>query len=442
MLPNIRQNDYLYPVPKFDLNAQDIEEFNHELSCFHSEFHDYFKRSESRGHFLNYMSGQFSELERKSIEPIALNVKGGNVRAMQRFVSDAPWDDNKIMIKYRNLVASDLQSPDGALIFDESGFAKKGNESIGVAKQYCGNLGKVDNSQVGVFAAYASEAGYSLVDKRLFIPEKWFGDEYESRRKKCKLPEETIFRTKPQLAVEMLNNLADEGTLPFKYILADSLYGISPEFIEAANKLVGTTYFVSVPDKTLCWLKSPVTVERKYKYKGEQRTKTVLVATEKKPISVSALAKNTNDYFWYRRKVSEGTKGPIVYEFTRRRVKLSGKGLPQQEVWVVIRRSIGKNPEYSYYISNASSSARLPLFVWLSGMRWAIEQCFKETKSELGMDQYEVRKFPGWHHHIITCMLGHFFLWHLKIRLGKKSSIYYSASAEILVSSPSANKGE
>ena len=429
MLPNIRQNDYLYSIPQFDLNTKDIEGFQDELGGFHSQFHDYFKRSESRGHFLNYMNGQFSELERKSIEPIALNIKGGNVRAMQRFISDAPWDDEKIMTKYRSLVASDLKNSDGAIIFDESGFAKKGKESIGVAKQYCGNLGKVDNCQVGVFAAYASDAGYSLVDKRLFIPEKWFGDEFKLRRKKCKLPEDVEFKTKPQLAAEMLNHIANEDILSFKYILGDSLYGISPEFIEAANKLVGKTYFVSVPGKTLCWLKSPVTVEKKYKYRGEQRTKNVLVDTEKKPISLSALAQSTNSYFWYRRKVSEGTKGPIVYEFTRRRVKLSLKGLPQQEVWVIIRRSIGKNPEYSYYISNAPKSTRLPLFVWLSGMRWAIEQCFEETKSELGMDQYEVRKFPGWHHHIITCMLGHFFLWHLKIRLGKKNSIYYAVSA-------------
>jgi len=270
-----------------------------------------------------------------------------------------------------------------------------------------------------------------LVDKRLFIPEKWFGDDFESRRKKCKLPAEAIFKTKPQLAVEMLNNLADEGILPFKYILADFFYGVSPEFIDAASNLVGTNYFVSVPGKTLCWLKSPITIEKEYKYKGEKSSKTVLIDTNRKPISLSTLAKNTNSYFWYRRKVSEGTKGPIVYEFTRRRVKLSGEGIPQREVWVVIRRSIGKNPEYSYYISNASS-----------GMRWAIEQCFEETKSERGMDQYEARKFQGWHHHIITCMLGHFFLWHLKIRFGKKSSIYYAGPAEVLVSSPSTDKGE
>jgi SRSO17 transposase len=429
MLPSCRQNENLYQIPQFDLTSQDIKEFSDELDGFHSHFHDCFKRSESRDHFLKYMSGQFSELERKSIEPIALNIKGGNVRAMQRFVSDAPWDDDKIMSKYRNLAASDFGSPDGALIFDESGFAKKGKESIGVGKQYCGNLGKVDNCQVGVFAAYASEVGYSLVDKRLFIPEKWFEDEYKERREKCKLPADTVFRTKPQLAAEMLNSLAKEGTLPFKYILGDSIYGISPDFIEAADALIDTTYFVSVPSNTLCWLKSPMTVKKKYKYKGDQRTKTVLVDTEQKPISLSELAKNTNSFFWYRRKVSEGTKGPIVYEFTRRRVRISADGLPQKEVWAIIRRSIGKSPEYSFFISNASTSARLPLFVWLSGIRWAIEQCFEETKTELGMDQYEVRKFPGWHHHIITCILGHFFLWHLKIRLGKKSTFHYTISA-------------
>ena len=429
MLPACRKNDNLYPVPMFNLTTDDIEDFTNELVEYHSLFRDCFKRSESRDHFYKYMCGQFSELERKSIEPIALNVQDGNIRAMQRFISDAPWDDDKIMAKYRSLVASDLGSPDGALIFDESGFAKKGNDSIGVAKQYCGNIGKVDNCQVGVFAAYASDAGYSLVDKRLFIPEKWFNDEFEERRKKCKLPETTEFKTKPQLAVDMLHNLVGEGAIPFKYILGDSLYGMSPEFIKAADALVDATYFVSVPENTLCWLKSPVTVKKEYKYKGEKRTKTVLLDASKKPISLSTLAKNTNSYFWYRRKVSEGTKGPITYEFTRRRVKLSRKGLPEREVWVIIRRTIDKNPEYSYFISNASTSARLPLFVWLSGMRWAIEQCFEETKSELGMDQYEVRKFPGWHHHIITCMLGHFFLWHLKIRLGKKSTIHYFVAA-------------
>ena len=429
MLPITRSNEHLYSVPKFDLGKGDIKDFMNELSGFHEQFADCFQRSESREHFFNYMTGQFSPLERKSIEPIALAVKDGNVRAMQRFVSDAPWDDEKMVLKHRSNVNDDLGSPDGALIFDESGFVKKGQDSIGVARQYCGTIGKVDNCQVGVFTAYVSEHGYSLIDKRLFIPEKWFADDYLQRRIKCKLPEDTVFLTKPQLAVEMLGAIVEENILPFKYVLADSLYGISPEFIEAVEALPGKTYFVSVPKDTLCWLKRPMTITKEYLWGGKARSKTVLVDPDSKPISMDELAGNINDYFWYRRKVSEGTKGPIIYEYTRLQVILSASGLPQKTVWLLIRRTLDDEPKYSFFISNASASTRLKTLIWLSGLRWAIEQCFEETKTELGMGHYEVRKFTGWQHHMLTCMLAHFFLWHLKIRLGKKSTLYYSIAA-------------
>ena len=429
MLPEMRSHDYLFDVPKFNVNAGDVKNFMNELKGFHDVFSDCFHRSESRGHFFRYMVGQFSELERKSIEPIALNVKNGTVRPMQRFISDAEWNDDKILSKYHSLVNEDLGNIESALIFDESGFVKKGLDSIGVARQYCGNVGKVENCQVGVFAAYVSANGYSLLDKRLYIPEKWFAEEYEIRRKKCKLPEDTEFKTKPQLAVDMLHSIVEEAILPFKYVLADSVYGTSPEFIEAVESCIDKTYFVSVSGDIQCWLKRPVMIKKKYKYKGEIHIKKVLEKTAKKPIRVSALAKNINDYFWYKRKVTEGTKGPIEYEFTKRRVILSSNGRPRKEVWLVMRRSIGKDPDYKFYLSNAPLSAKLNLFVWLSGLRWAIEQCFEETKSELGLDHYEVRKYKGWHHHMLTCMLAHFFLWHIKIRLGKKSSIHYSIAA-------------
>ena len=428
MLPEIRQSDYLYPVPKFLLDRSDVKDMATELLGFHENFADCFQRSESRDNFYRYMAGQFSQLERKSIEPIAFAIEGGKVRAMQRFVSDAPWDDDKIMTKYRSLVAEDFGHPDAVLIFDESGFVKKGDDSIGVAKQYCGTIGKVENCQVGVFAAYTSKYGYSLVDKRLYIPERWFLEEYRERREKCVLPDEITFQTKPQLASEMLRNLSGEKLIPFKYVLADSIYA-SPEFIEAAESIVGVAYFIQVPENTPCWLQNPLTVEKKYNYRGQDRAKKVLSDKAKKPISVKALANSINDFFWYRRKVSEGTKGPIEYEFTKRRVVLSHHGLPKKTVWLVIRRTLNKDPEYSFYISNAPLSTRLKIFVWLSGLRWSIEQCFEETKTELGMDQYEVRKFPGWNHHILTCMVAHYFLWHLKIRLGKKSTSYYAIAA-------------
>lgn len=311
-----------------------------------------------------------------------------------------------------------MGTPNGIMIVDESGFPKKGNDSVGVARQYCSCLGKVENSQVGVFAAYASPQGYALADKRLFIPEKWFGDEYAVRRKKCGVPEKSEFRTKPQLASEMIEEVTKADILPFKYIVADCLYGNSPEFIEALDRYPEKIYFVSAPSDTQCWLQSPVVRTEEYRYKSEIKTRQTV---SEKPISVSEWASALNVHFWYKRKVSEGTKGPIVYEFTKREVTLAKNGIPWKRVWLIIKRTVGKERTYSYYISNAPVSTRLKTFVWLSGIRWAIEQCFEETKTELGMDHYEVRKFSGWNHHILTCMLAHFFLWHLKIRLKKST---------------------
>jgi SRSO17 transposase len=430
MLPKCRTEGDPYSVPKFEVVAQDIEDFASELRAFHQNFADCFYRSEPRENFLKYMNGQFSELERKSIEPMALHIEGGNVRSLQRFVSDVVWDQKLILKKYHTMVNDDLGDPEAALIFDESSFPKKGDESVGVARQYCGSLGKIDNCQVGVFAAYVSPHGYSLLDKRLFIPERWFGSEFREKREKCEVPEEISFKTKPQLAAEMLQEIAGNKILPFKYIVADSIYGNSPDFINAAQKMVGVTYFVSINPQTLCWLRPPSVEKRKYKAGGKVRVKRLLLE-RKEPIKVSDFAKPLNDFYWYRRTVSEGAKGPISYEFTKRRVTLHEEGgLPGKEVWLVVRRRrIEKKMEYSYFISNAPISTRLACFVWLAGLRWAIEQCFEETKTELGLDHYEVRKFRGWNQHMLTCIMAHFFLWHLKIRLGKKSTVHYYIAA-------------
>ena len=151
------------------------------------------------------------------------------------------------------------------------------------------------------------------------------------------------------------------------------------------------------------------------------KDKKYVPADEKKPVKFSRFAKSLHDVFWYRRRVSEGTKGPIEYEFTKRRVTLCREGMPGKTVWLIIKRTIGKDPSYSFYISNAPIGTRLKTFVWLSGIRWAIEQCFEEAKTELGMDHYEVRKYPGWRHHMLSCILAHFFLWHMRIRVGKKA---------------------
>ena len=433
MLASCRTEDEGFAVPKFDLVREDVEGFMDALRGFHEQFRHCFSRSEPREHFFNYMVGQFSPLERKSIEPMALHIEGGNVRGMQRFISELTWQDEAMLRTYRGLVAQDLGDSQGVMIVDETGFSKKGNDSVGVARQYCGPLGKVDNCQVGVFAAYASRYGYALVDKRLFMPQKWFSDAYTKRRETCQVPREVAFESKPTLAKEMLETIRHEGQLPFRYIVADSLYGNSPEFLEALDGFIGVTSLVAVPATPRCWLQRPVTQEKRYRYKGQKHAKRVVAATAQEPSTVKALAETMHPYFWYRRTVSEGTKGPITYEFARRRVTLCKDDLPWKTYWLVLKRTVGAEPTYSYYLSNAPESTPLSVFVWLRGMRWAIEQCFEETKTELGMAHYEVRKYAGWHHHMMTCMLAHFFLWHLQIQLGKKSTRAYGITSETLI---------
>jgi SRSO17 transposase len=422
MLPECRIVDETFAIPTFDVTPRDVEGFAEELWEFQATFHDCFARSEPRAYFFDYMVGQLSQLERKSIEPMALHVEGGTIRGMQRFLSDVVWDEEQMLWNYHQLVAEEMGDPDGVLLFDETGFIKKGKDSVGVARQYCGPLGKVENCQVGVFAGYASRHGYALVDTRLFLPEVWWTDPYAARRVRCNVPDELTFQSKPQLAAAMLKAMAHEGLLPFKYLVADCLYGNSPTFLDAVDACVGLTALVAVPAETRCWLQRPRTEEKNYRYKGDVRAKRVRVDADNAPRMVATVAAQLPASSWYRRKVSEGTKGPIEYEFARQRVTLCKSGLPDRTVWLVIKRTLGADPAYTYAISNAPASTPLRTLVWLSGLRWAVEQCFEEGKTELGMDHYEVRKYAGWQHHMLTTMLAHFFLWHLKLRLGKKSS--------------------
>ena len=202
MLPEERQESYLYTIPACRIETPDVEAFVEELQRFHSQFANCFARSEPRHNFYQYMVGQLSHFERKSIEPIAVNVCGKDtVRSMQRAISDAVWDEPQLMKTYHGMVTEEFGVPDGVLMFDESGFVKKGTNSAGVARQYCGTIGKVENCQVGVFMGYASRKGYTLVDTRLFFPEHWFEEGYTAKRETCRVPAELTFKTKPQVCI-------------------------------------------------------------------------------------------------------------------------------------------------------------------------------------------------------------------------------------------------
>jgi DDE superfamily endonuclease len=226
--------------------------------------------------------------------------------------------------------------------------AKKGQDSVGVARQYCGSLGKVENCQVGVFAAYASRQGYALVDKRLFLPEPWFSDAYQVRRTKCKRPDEVVGQSNPQVAAAMVQDLPQAGILPFKYMVADCLYGNSPAFWAACEACVGTVTFVATPADTRGWLQPLATTMHPYTSKGEQRTKRV-AGTDTPPNPVAELAHALPTTFWYRCTVSEGTQGPMTYAFARKRIMLCKDGHPTTAMWLLIKRTLGAQPRYWYY---------------------------------------------------------------------------------------------
>jgi SRSO17 transposase len=244
------------------------------------------------------------------MEPMALQVEGGTIRGMQRFISDISWDEDQMLWNDHQLVADALGDPEGVLRFDETGFVTKGQESVGVARQSCGTLGKVENCQVGVLAGYASRHGYALGDKRLCLPEEWCSDAYATRRTTCHVPQALTLQRNPPLAAARLHALRQEGHLPFKYVVADCLDGNSPAFLDAVDAWVGVTTFVAMPGETRCWLQRPRTEDKTSRYKGTERSKRVVVDAAPAACPVATVAVHLPASSWYYRQVSEGTKGP------------------------------------------------------------------------------------------------------------------------------------
>ena len=242
------------------------------------------------------------------------------------------------------------------------------------------------------------------------LPEAWLTDASAVRRTACHLPHALCLQSKPQLAAALLQAIVPAGLLPFKSVVADCLYGKSPDFLDAVSAGVGVTTCVAIPSETRCWLQRPRTEDKIYTYQGDVRAKRVVVAPHNAPSAVAAVAASLPASPWYQRTVSEGTKGPMTEALARQRVTLGQDGLPDRAGWLVLKRTLGANPMYSYYISNAPTSTPWRTFVWLSGLRWAIEQGFETGQTERGMDHYEGRKYSGWHHHRLTTMLAHFLL--------------------------------
>lgn len=376
--------------PTGNLARRDVKRLASELSDYYVEYAPLFLRSEQREWAQLYLRGQLSDLERKSIEPMVLRERGKDinaVRAVQQFIGEGAWDDDRILERHRRLVAEDLGEADATAIIDGSGFPKKGEHSVGVQRQYCGALGKIANSQQGVFLAYVSSRGYTFLDRRLYMPEVWFSPAYAARRKKCRVPKDLIFKTEPELGLEMLRGLTQQGVVPFRWVNADEHYGMNPNFLDGVAAL-GKWYFTEAPVTTMVWLEGvkilPPGLGQAGNLKtGRRRSGPRVARDEPAPQEVRQIGAELPVTAWKRYTIKEGAKGPITADFAFVRAVSKRGRRPGHEIWVIFRRSASDPTEIKYYLSNAPASVAKTDLVRQAGLRWPVETAIEEGKSEL-----------------------------------------------------------
>lgn len=410
--------------PTDRISARDVSKIADELQTFHRQFQPLFQRREQRAWSLLYLCGQLSNLERKTIEPMVLFLLGADpnaIRGMQQFIGQGGWDSAALVCHAQELVSSWLGEEDGVVIVDGSGFPKQGKHSVGVAHQYCGALGKIANCQEGVFLVYASRRGYAFVDERLYVPEEWFRDESRKRWHACGIPENLAFRTEPELGLEMIAALVEHDALPFRWVTCDEKYGKIPAFLDGIAAL-DKWYLAEVPADTRVWLRRPTIEPPGQGLLGRPRLYPRVKRTAPPPLELRALMTQLPRTRWQRRKIQEGSKGPLMVELACVRVTPVRDQLPGPRCWAILRRSLGSQPETKYYLCNAPANYPQAELAHLTGRRWPIESALEEGKGEVGLDHFETRTWQGWHHHMLHSFLAHLFLMRLRLLFQKKSS--------------------
>lgn len=425
----IQQADYNPDlIPWMDLTLEVVEKVAEELVSFHKEFDDSFYRVEQRILGQYYLQGLLSNIERKNVEAIALEyLNPHEVRSLQKFVTNYRWDEEMMLARAQVLLSELIVSEGGMITLDGSDFPKKGKESVGVARQYCGNTGKIDNCQSGVFIGYTSAKGYGLIDRQLYMPEKWFTKEYEEQRKKCRIPKDISFKTKIEIALELIKNVRDTGLFPARWIGFDTTFGNDSKFRNAIDSL-SMNYIAGIRSDTLVWLKRPEVGIPPYRGKGRPAKKEQVLKKDEKALHVSDIAGYT-DIEWETMILGEGAKGPILARLCMMRVVEYKDRLPGKDLWLIMRKD--SDGKIRYFFSNATEDISKEELKRVVIMRWPIEQCFEDGKKHLGMDHYEHRSWQGWHRHMTYVFLALLFLLRLRIRFKKNSIADFTTSTAI-----------
>lgn len=360
---------------------------------------------EQQAHLHEYVSGLVSNLERKNVEAIAY-YHDQDRQALQKFIGQLAWDHRPHLLELARQVGVEIGEPNGVIVFDPSGFPKKGNASVGVQRQWCGRLGKIDNCQVGVYMGYVSSIEHALVDERLYLPKEW--TDKKKRCKKAGVPKEVRFQTRHELALEMLREKG--ALLPHTWIAGDDEMGRSSKFRGELRGL-DEHYLLAVPSNTL--IRDGEEEPPAYSGRGP-RPKVPFQRVDRWTRALPASA-------WQTIEVRPGEKGPLTTQIVKRRVQAKdGRQTGPEEILVVTREQHADGSfKHDYYLSNAAADTPLQEFARVAKAEHRIEECIKRAKKEAGLADYEVRTWEGWHHHQTLSLLATWFLIQ-EARRGKK----------------------
>jgi len=392
--------------------TESIFEFSRFVRCYRAIFRNVAQRQ----HFEAFLRGLIGPLERKSIEPIALD-QGVPWYRLEDFIGRSKWDSEVLLVEHRRHVSQTLGSPHGVIIIDPTSFPKRGDKTVAVTRQWCGQLGKEENCVVGVNIAYASEKGHTFLDRRMYVPKEWAGD--PRRRRAAHVPEDVVFRTSGELAYEMISKARRAG-LPHGWITGDEEFGKAPWLHDWLHE-DGERYVLEVPCNTRVWVtlpkrgfRGPIGLSERLRVRGPGRPRLV---------RVDELARQLPERAWSFHEVRDGSKGPIRVSAALIRVKFHRrKEEDRREGWLLISNTMDQNAQRKYFQSNAAASATIEELLSVGFARWPVEQCHGQGKNETGLGHYETRSWPGWHRHTALAFLAHHWLVLERNRLGEKIS--------------------
>jgi SRSO17 transposase len=377
------------------LTGRDLTRAVSALGEFLEPYRPLMARAEQREHLGLLVGGLLSDLERKSVEPIAARFEVPR-RPLQRFVGEGHWSDQRVRDRIVEEVAAELGDAEGVLVLDGSGFHKQGPDSVGVERQWCGRLGKIDNCQVGYFLVYSAPKGDALVGAQLYLPKSWADD--PDRREATYVPSERTFLKGWELADELVQAVA--GRLRHTWVVGDDEFGRPSELRDRLADR-GERYLLEVPSNTR--------VRRPPHWPG----------CRSKWGTVRKRLKSQAPHKWSRVHMRDGEKGPIEVEAFATRVETPRKDKPPRLETLLVMRNLSHTQTW-YFLANGDAPLDLATLVGAAAHRHHVEQVFEAAKSEVGLDHYEVRSWIGWHHHITLSMLALWFLAAQRRRLGKK----------------------